>query len=101
MNFGNRAVETSSWISTRVHLDYVTEGKTLLAYLPDERVTEIFVQHGLPGKTEHTITSIESLETEFEAIRAQGYAVDEEEHLKSLYAIGVFAGTAMTRCLVR
>lgn len=86
---GTRAVETSSRIGTRAHLHHVTAGKALLAYLPDERVAEIVADHGLQGKTEHTITSMEQLEAECDAIRKRGYAIDKEEHLKGLYAIGV------------
>lgn len=85
---GDRAVETSSRIGTRVHLNHVTAGKALLAHLPEERVNEIVEHRGLPGKTEQTITSVESLWGELEAIRERGYAVDKEEHLKGLYAIG-------------
>lgn len=86
---GDRAVETSTRIGNRVHLNHVTAGKALLAYLPAERVAEIVEAHGLPGKTEQTITSVETLETELDAIRERGYAIDREEHLEGLYAIGV------------
>ncbi|WP_396611319.1 IclR family transcriptional regulator [Haloferax sp. S1W] len=86
---GDHAVETSTRIGNRVYLNHVTAGKTLLAYLSDDRVAEIIDQHGLPGKTEHTITSIEGLEAELEAIRERRYAIDRDEHLEGLYAIGV------------
>lgn len=86
---GSKAVETSSRIGTQVHLNHVTAGKTLLAYLPEERVAEIIDRHGLPGKTDRTITSVEGLEADLDRIREKGYAVDKEEHLKGLYAIGV------------
>lgn len=86
---GPRAVETSSRIGDRVYLNHVTAGKTVLAYLPDKRVSEIIDKRGLPGKTEHTITSVKDLEAELETIRDRGYAIDKEEHLEGLYAIGV------------
>jgi DNA-binding IclR family transcriptional regulator len=86
---GEQAIETSTRIGNRVHLNHVTAGKALLAYSSEDRVAEIIDQHGLPGKTEQTITSVEGLEAEREAIREREYAIDREEHLKGLYAIGV------------
>ncbi len=86
---GRQAVETRTRIGNRVHLNHVTAGKAFLAYAPDARVAEIVDKHGLPGKTENTITSTEALEIELQAIRDRGYAVDKDEHLKGLYAIGV------------
>lgn len=87
--FGSHAVETSTRIGSRVHLNHVTAGKALLAFLPDDRVAEIVDAHGLPPKTEHTITSVDALDAEREAIRERRYAIDKEEHLRGLYAIGV------------
>lgn len=86
---GDQAVETSTRIGNRVHLNHVTAGKALLAYSPPEKVSEIVDQHGLPQKTAETITSVDALETELKAIRERRYAIDREEHLKGLYAIGV------------
>lgn len=86
---GAQAVETRTRIGNRVHLNHVTAGKAFLAYAPEERVTEIVEKHGLPGKTENTITSVKELENELGVIRERGYAMDMEEHLKGLYAIGV------------
>jgi len=85
---GDQAVETSTRIGNSVYLNHVTAGKALLAYLSAERVEEIIAQHGLPGKTERTITSRDELDSELQAIRERGYAIDREEHLKGLYAIG-------------
>ena len=41
----------------------------------------------MPEITEYTITDRDELEAEFETIRKQGYATNEEEHTKSPRAI--------------
>lgn len=55
-------------------------GKTLLAYLPPQRVTEILDREKVIRFTERTITDRSQLDTELESIRRNGYAVDNEEH---------------------
>jgi IclR family KDG regulon transcriptional repressor len=55
-------------------------GKTLLAYLAPQRVTEILDREKVIRFTERTITDRSQLDTELESIRRNGYAVDNEEH---------------------
>lgn len=61
------------------HMHQTAVGKAIMAYLPDERVREIVDQHGLPERTEYTITELDDLLAELERTREQGYAVDDEE----------------------
>lgn len=55
-------------------------GKALLAATPDEDVTRILAQRGLPVATPKTITSASALRAELNAIRQRGYAIDDEEN---------------------
>jgi len=55
-------------------------GKTLLAYLPPERVDDILRKERMVRLTARTITRKPDLERELASIREKGYAVDDEEH---------------------
>lgn len=70
------------------HLHYGSAGKAILAFLPDERVDRIIEEKGLPRKTQHTITDRERLFEELETIRERGYAINDEEEVIGLRAVG-------------
>lgn len=55
-------------------------GKVLAAYHPEDEVRAWIRQHGLPKKTENTLTDPEKLRAEFLQIREKGYGFDEVEH---------------------
>ena len=55
-------------------------GKTLLAHLTPDHVTEILAREKMIRFTERTITNRVDLDKELEAIRSKGYAIDNEEH---------------------
>jgi DNA-binding IclR family transcriptional regulator len=63
-------------------------GKVLLAYLPPEDLREVVSARGLAAYTPHTITDPDRLDAELARIRAQGYAVDNEEYDEGLRCIG-------------
>jgi DNA-binding IclR family transcriptional regulator len=54
-------------------------GKALLAHRPPEEVAAWYRREGLPRFTPSTITSVEALLAELEAVRRRGYAIDEQE----------------------
>lgn len=62
-------------------------GKAILAELPEPRVEAIIDRWGLPSMTENTITAPEALRDELEQIRAQGYAVTDEEYAEGLRSV--------------
>lgn len=70
------------------YLHFSATGKAILAYLPRERVDWIIDQYGLVSKTENTITNREKLYDELEQIHEQGYALNDEEEITGLQAIG-------------
>lgn len=63
-------------------------GKVLLADLPSGRLRELLGERELAAFTPHTITDRAELEAELERIRAQGFAVDNEEYDEGLRCIG-------------
>lgn len=54
-------------------------GKAILAELDDERVQRLVNQAGMRPHTPKTISSLSQLFNELDAVRARGYAIDEEE----------------------
>jgi IclR family transcriptional regulator, acetate operon repressor len=62
-------------------------GKALLAYLPDEAVERIVREQGLAAFTARTITDPARLRAELAAIRARGWAMDDEERTEGMRCI--------------
>lgn len=64
-------------------------GKALLSQKSIETVDEVVETFGLPSATDQTITDRDELVTEIEQIREQGYAVEDEEHIKGIRSVAV------------
>ena len=62
-------------------------GKALLAYHPPEAVERIVREQGLAAFTPRTITDRERLLAELAAIRARGWAMDDEERTEGMRCI--------------
>lgn len=62
-------------------------GKVLLAGLPEDQLDAVVARRGLPGRTDRTITTISALRTQLGQIRAQGYAIDNEESVVGLRCV--------------
>jgi len=73
---GTRAVRMLARIGAAVPAHASAAGKAMLAHSPAERLAAL----PLPALTPRTITTLGALERELEAIRARGYARDDEEH---------------------
>lgn len=65
-------------LGARAELHASSNGKAILAYLPEEQ-TARYVERGLPAVTPHTITQPARLYDELALIRRRGYAVANEE----------------------
>lgn len=63
-------------------------GKSILAHLPDDQVTDIIESRGLQSTTDHTIADAGDLLEELETIRERGYAFDDQERLEGLRCVG-------------
>jgi IclR family acetate operon transcriptional repressor len=84
---GSEAVSVDTYAGKRVNLHCTALGKTILAMLPEGRVDEIIDTHGLPARTEHTITDRAELKAELADIRERGHAYDREERLPGLRCV--------------
>ncbi|WP_248910829.1 IclR family transcriptional regulator [Halocatena marina] len=92
-SFGKRAVGTKFHSRSREmpaeYLHCRASGKAILAYLSASRVHDIIDKYGLKEMTEETITDCEELFDELAATRSCGYALNDEEELRGVRAVGV------------
>lgn len=93
---GNTEINVDAVIGSWTRLHYNSGGKAILAHLPSERRTQIIERRGLPARTANTITDPGELRDELETVRERGYALNLEEDLEGIHAVGVplvFEGT--------
>jgi DNA-binding IclR family transcriptional regulator len=74
---GLRMVST---LGSRIPMHCSSVGKILLSHLPDSEISHIIQVKGLPKRTTNTITDALELKRNLKRIRAQGYAIDNEEN---------------------
>jgi DNA-binding IclR family transcriptional regulator len=84
----------SSPIGACFSLDAGVIGKVFLSCLENDEVVAFLSKQVLPSHTENSITDIDLFLEEIEKTRKCGYAIDLEEYLKGLRAIGapVYSG---------
>lgn len=87
------ASEQTDWshasVGSRVGLHSIAAGKAIMAHMPTQHVERIIDERGLPRKTENTITDAEELYEELEEIRERKYALNFEENIDGIRAVGV------------
>ena len=86
---GDNAVQADSHIGKRLPIHATSAGKAIMAFLPDERVSEIIEQKGLGSYTENTITDEEILRDELEQIREDHVAFAQQEYIQRLNSVSV------------
>jgi DNA-binding IclR family transcriptional regulator len=77
-----------SRIGRRTHPYCTSVGKALLAYMKPEELETILAAEPFERRTERSIMGRESLLKELRRVRAQGYAVDDEESESGAQCIG-------------
>ncbi|WP_247004218.1 IclR family transcriptional regulator [Halosolutus gelatinilyticus] len=85
---GQSAVQTGAHVGKRGEIHTSAAGKAILANLPDERVTAIVAEHGLPEGTHNSISTRDELFEELERIRRRGYAFNRQETTGGVNAVG-------------
>lgn len=85
---GPNAILPPTDVGYREYLHCIASGKALMAHLPEERIDSIVSKHGLPARTESTITDPEALFEALAEVRERGYALNDEEKLRGLRAVG-------------
>jgi DNA-binding IclR family transcriptional regulator len=61
----------------------------LLAELPDDELAAVVARHGLATRTPRTITTLDALRANLGEVRAQGFALDDEESHLGLRCLAV------------
>jgi IclR family acetate operon transcriptional repressor len=68
-------------------------GKAMLATMAEEKVRAICAASGMVRRTARTITDVDSLLANLALVRANGFAVDDEEDAEGIFCVGaVFFG---------
>lgn len=74
----------------RVYPAYCTAvGKAMMACLPQDELERALTQQSLHRLTEATITDVDRFRTELERTRKRGFAIEDEEHVRGIIAVGV------------
>ena len=81
--------QMASRVGMRIPMHCTAAGKCILAGLSRQEVTDVVATAGLPGRTAATITDRRRLDRELTAVRARGYAVDDEENEETIRCIAV------------
>ena len=84
---GQNQIDLGLQAGSRVPVYCTSLGKLLLAYLPDAQQRDVLAEVKPTKQGPKTITSKKALKVELEKIREDGFAVDDEEFAKGLYAI--------------
>ncbi|QZX99244.1 IclR family transcriptional regulator [Halobaculum rubrum] len=82
------SIQPPDRVGDQTHLHVIAAGKAMLAEMPDERVSEIVAQHGMPEYTSNTIVEESDLFDALEDISDRGYACNDEEYMSGLGAVG-------------
>ncbi|NDK32916.1 IclR family transcriptional regulator [Nesterenkonia sp. Hz 6-5] len=83
---GNNTVAMRNWIGQHTALHATSNGKVLLAHLPEEE-RKARLDAGLTAYTEHTLICPQALAEELQRIRDQGWAFAVEELEEGLNAV--------------
>lgn len=86
---GERGVVAETEIGTRFPMHCTAAGKAMLSIMPEQEVQNVIDRHGLHRQTSNTITTEEALMDELQRIRDEGIAINDEENIENLRAIGV------------
>lgn len=85
---GSHSIRTHERIGLREPLHCIAAGKAILAWLPESRVDDIVERRGLERRTDSTIADADTLYRELSAIRDQGFALNLEESIEGVHAVG-------------
>ena len=78
-----------SEIGSRLPMHCCGLGKAMLAYMSPSDVKLVLNRSGMPMMTRYTITDPDVMEMELAKIRAQGFAMDDQEIMEGLRCIAV------------
>ncbi len=64
-------------------------GKAFLAFLPFDEARRLLAQHGMPRRTNRSMTTITAMKAELDWVRKHGYAVDRAESMEGALCVAV------------
>jgi len=85
---GETGIKASNRIGVCRYLHSSAAGKAILAQYDRDDVDKIIQRWGLPEQTQSTITEPDKLYDQLDQVQEQGYAINKEEHIEGLWAIG-------------
>ena len=86
---GDQPYQMASRVGMSLPLHSTAIGKGILSQLPKVEVDAIVGRAGLEARTAATITGSRALHRELAIVRAQGYAIDNEENERAIRCISV------------
>jgi IclR family KDG regulon transcriptional repressor len=86
---GEQSLELGIYPGMTIPLHTHASGKLFFVHMAQDRIDEIIERYGLEQMTEFTITDRESLLTELEQVRENGYAFDWDQQVKGMGLIAV------------
>ncbi|WP_344004326.1 IclR family transcriptional regulator [Nocardioides lentus] len=90
---GRHAMRMFTEVGRRVDPHCTAVGKAMLARMPRERARAILTRTGLAPRTPRTVTDVDVLCDLLDEVRAQGYAMDEEEQEIGVRCVAVAVPT--------
>jgi DNA-binding IclR family transcriptional regulator len=78
-----------AWIGRHVDLHCTAQGKALISTLTEEHLDRLFAGRELAQYTSKTISSLAALKSHLVQVRANGFALNDEEQVLGLRAIAV------------
>jgi DNA-binding IclR family transcriptional regulator len=78
-----------AWVGRHLDLHCTAQGKALISNLPDARLDELFGGRDLARFTPKTIASLTALKLHLALVRANGFAVNDEEQVAGVRAVAV------------
>lgn len=81
-------IKMDTWVGRRMSVHATSVGKSLVAYIPQQRLEKIVAAQGMQKRTPKTITTLPRLLKDLEKVRAQGYALDDEENNPGARCLG-------------
>lgn len=86
---GTQRIRVYSQLGREAALHASTAGKLFLASLPEERALGLALRAGLAPLARNTIRTVDGLRAELDRVRAQGYALLDEELFDGGSAVGM------------
>lgn len=84
LNHNPSGLRMASRVGLRIPAHCCAVGKVLLSHLTEEELNRMIHEKGLLKRTENTITNPTELKKHLKIVRAQGFAIDDEENERGI-----------------